>query len=220
VIKGEVIVGEVIEGKVIPRHRLPPVFRIGLLLLVLSLLTSCGREFPQLRVVKGNYSVSRGDYQRAIVDYLRAREHSEYAPWISYNLGNVYHFLGEAEAAVEQWNRAQNVDIRDLQFGAAFNRGVYYFEQGRYEEALAQFRFALRIDSTNIAAKRNFEITFERVESGSGLTRDSVPAEVHNSSSSTQESTATRMLDYIRRKEDQRWRANAEQESFEEVRDW
>ncbi len=196
-------------------------FRAVILVLILSVFASCGREFPQLRVVRGNYSVSRGDYQKAIVDYLRAREHSEYVPWISYNLGNVYHFLGEAEAAVEQWNRAQNVDIRDLQFGAAFNRGVYYFEQGQYDEALSQFRFALMVDPSSVPAKRNFELAYERMESGSGLTRDSTSVTPGSAGeSSGQESTATRMLDYVRRKEEQRWRANAEQSPVEEVRDW
>jgi tetratricopeptide (TPR) repeat protein len=195
--------------------------RLVILLSVAATFISCGQEFPQLRVVRGNYSVSRGDYQKAIVDYLRAREHSEYVPWISYNLGNVYHFLGEAEAAVEQWNRAQNVDVPDLQFGAAFNRGVYYFEQGRYEEALEQFRFALLVDPSNRAAKQNFEITYERLESGSGLTRDSTSMEEGRSGESGgEESTATRMLDYVRRKEEQRWRANAERSPTEEVRDW
>ncbi len=195
--------------------------KTGLFILFLAILTSCGQEIPQLRVIRGNYNVSRGDYQMAIVDYLRARGESEYDPWIAYNLGNVYHFLGEAEAAVEQWNRAQNVDVRDLQFGAAFNRGVYLFEQGRYEDALAQFRFALTVNPSSMDAKRNFETTLERIESGAGLTRDGMSGSDDGSDQSqTPESTATRMLDYVRRKEEQRWRANAEQDGQWEARDW
>lgn len=195
--------------------------KTGILILFGAMLTSCGQDIPQLRVIRGNYNVSRGDYQMAIVDYLRARGESEYDPWIAYNLGNVYHFLGEAEAAVEQWNRAQNVDVRDLQFGAAFNRGVYLFEQGRYDEALSQFRFALTVNPSSMDAKRNFETTLERIESGAGLTRDGISeSEEGEDQSQTPESTATRMLDYVRRKEEQRWRANAEQDGPGEARDW
>ena len=124
-----------------------------------------------MRVARGNYNVSRGEYQRAIVDYLRARDEQQYEPWIAYNLGNVYHFLGEADAALDQWDIAQQTDVTDLQFGAGFNRGVYLFEQGRYEEALPHFRFALRIDPTSVAAKQNYELTLTRLNSGSGLVR-------------------------------------------------
>ncbi|MDA3949562.1 MAG: tetratricopeptide repeat protein [Spirochaeta sp.] len=192
-----------------------------MLLLALLLLSSCSQEWPHARVVRGNYNVSRGEYQRAIVDYLRAREEQQYEPWIAYNLGNVYHFLGEADAALDQWDIAQQTDVADLQFGAGFNRGVYLFEQGRYAEALPQFRFALRIDPTSVAAKRNYELTLTRMNSGSGLSGDAQSAEQgETQEADTPESTATRMLDYIRRKEEQQWRANAERELTPEEQDW
>jgi tetratricopeptide (TPR) repeat protein len=204
-------------------QRSAPISGILFSLMVL-LLSGCSQELPHARVVRGNYNVSRGEYQRAIVDYLRAREETQYEPWIAYNLGNVYHFLGEADAALDQWDIAQQTDVADLQFGAGFNRGVYLFEQGRYADALPQFRFALRIDPTSVAAKRNYELTLTRLNSGSGLPGDAQSggqAEAEQTDGAdTPESTATRMLDYIRRKEEQQWRANAERELSPEDRDW
>ena len=142
---------------------------------------------------------------------------------IAYNLGNVYHYLGEAEAAIDRWGVAEESGVPDLQFGAAFNRGVYFLEQGRYHEALSQFRFALIIDPSSIDAKRNCEIAIERLEAREGIDRD-VEGEQSASSPSVgtdrPESTATRMLDYVRRKEEQQWRANAEQRPEPEERDW
>lgn len=193
------------------------------LAIAVTVVSGCSLDLPHLRVVRGNYNVSRGEYQRSIVDYLRARGDGAYEPWIAYNLGNVYHYLGEAEAAIDRWNVAEESGVPDLQFGAAFNRGVYFLEQGRYSEALEQFRFALIIDPSNIDAKRNFEIAIERLEAREGIDRD---VEGEQSSPSTTaatdqpESTATRMLDYIRRKEEQQWRANAEYQPEPEERDW
>lgn len=191
--------------------------------LVAFSLTGCSVEWSHLRVIRGNYNVSRGEYQRAIVDYLRAGDDGTFEPWIAYNLGNVYHYLGEAEAALDRWSVAENADVPDLVFGVAFNRGVYFLEQGRYEEALREFRSALKIDPTNIDAKTNFEIALERLEAREGLDRDiekvereSAPSEENGGS----ESTATRMLDYIRRKEEQQWRANTEEAPQSEELDW
>jgi hypothetical protein len=71
-------------------------FLLGLMPLI---LVSCNAYFPHLRVIRANYNVSRGEYQPAIVDYLRAQEVPDYSEWISYNLGTVYHYLGESGAA-------------------------------------------------------------------------------------------------------------------------
>ena len=196
------------------------VFRI-LLVTTVVIFSSCEAHAPHLLVLRGNYNVSRGDYQRAIVDYLKARSEREYEPWIAYNIGNVYHYLGESDAAVDQWTRAGESSIDDLRFGASFNRGGYLLEQGRYEEALERFRYALAMEPSSMTAKRNFEIALERLESASGLSRENTTTEkVKSRQQASSESTATRMLDYIRRKEEQRWRANASHDDTQEENDW
>jgi tetratricopeptide (TPR) repeat protein len=195
--------------------------RVVVVVVAAVLLASCSGEWPHARVIRANYNVSRGEYQRSIVDYLRAREETVFEPWIAYNLGNVYHFLGEADAALDQWDIAQEAAVPDLQFGARFNRGVYYLEQARYDAALRAFRSALLIDPTSVAAKGNFEIALSRLESASGFSREEERVDDGGDSGTTApESTATRMLDYIRRKEEQQWRANAEVQPAVEEEDW
>lgn len=191
------------------------------LMLATGVFTSCSGEWPHLRVVRGNYNVSRGEYQRAIVDYLRAEDDGRFEPWIAYNLGNVYHYLGEANAALDRWSVADATNVADLRFGASFNRGVHFFEQGRYADALLEFRTALTIDPTSIDAKRNFELSLERLEAKEGISgeREGAP-DGQASDGSGSSSTATRMLDYIRRKEEQQWRANAERDPGVGVQDW
>lgn len=194
------------------------------ILLLPFLLTGCNAYFPHLRVIRANYSVSRGEYQPAIVDYLRAREATEYEHWLAYNLGTVYHYLGESGAASVQWETARESDVDDLMFGASFNRGVFLFEQGRYEEAYREFRFALRVSPGSREAKENLELTLERIDAGSEL--DGEPAREAGASSGASGDAdgdgagTTRMLDYVRRKEEQRWRANSEMAPPREDRDW
>ncbi len=184
--------------------------------ILLTAVASCDRYGAHAMVIRANYNVSRGDYQNAIVDYLRAAEVMEYEPWLSYNLGNVYHSLGESQAALEMWDLAQTVEVNDLLFGAAFNRGVYYFEQGDFERASAQFRFALRIDGADLAAKRNLELSLEKLRAEGDLTAGGAESEQRVQASGS----GGRIIDYIRRKEEQRWRSNATRAPEPGVRDW
>lgn len=180
-------------------------------------LSGCDRYDAHVRVVRANYNVSRGDYQSAIVDYLRAADVSSYDPWISYNLGNVYHSLGESEVALEMWTASQDADVPDLLFGSAFNRGVYYFEQGLYSRAVEQFRYALRLDGSSISAKRNLELSMEKLRAESELTSN---PEAGEASLTAEAAGGGRILDYIRRKEEQQWRSNAETTPGVEELDW
>ena len=187
---------------------------------ILWMLVSCNAYVPHLQVVRANYNVSRGEYQPAIVDYLRAQETAQFGNWLSYNLGNVYHFLGEAEAADDRWEAARSSNVTDLLFGASFNQGVYLYEQGRYGEALAQFRFALSVEPESVAAKNNFELTLEKIEAGSELAGRSRASTESGSGVSQDGTGATRMLDYMRRTEEQRWRANLDAGVSPTASDW
>ncbi|POR03593.1 hypothetical protein AU468_04930 [Alkalispirochaeta sphaeroplastigenens] len=185
-------------------------------------LPGCNAYGPHFLVLEGNYSVSRGEYQAAIVSYLRAQEAGEYGPWLSYNLGNVYHYLGESGAALERWDSSREVDSRDILFGASFNSGVYYFEQGRYRDARRQFRIALEVNPSSVAAKQNLELTLERLSAEADLTgaggaveRPGTVREISPGGAG-----ANRMLDYIKRREEQRWRANQETRVSPDVQDW
>lgn len=195
-------------------------FLLGLMPLI---LVSCNAYFPHLRVIRANYNVSRGEYQPAIVDYLRAQEVPDYSEWISYNLGTVYHYLGESGAAGERWEEARASGVDDLVFGSSFNRGVFLFEQGRYAEAFQEFRFALMVNPASRPAKANLELTLERIEAGSELDGEGGRGETTEGGAGQDPPPAgggNRMLDYVRRKEEQRWRANSEESVPLGERDW
>lgn len=196
--------------------------RIAVIVAGASILAGGCEGFPaHARVVRANYNVSRGDYQSAIVDYLRAGDDPRYEQWVAYNLGNVYHFIGEGDAALERWERALAASDADLLYGAHFNRGVLLYEQGRFIEARDAFRNALTVSPRSAAAKVNLELVLQRLEAESALEngrRGESTAEPAAAASA--DGGASRILDYVRRREEQRWRASREAHGRPGARDW
>jgi tetratricopeptide (TPR) repeat protein len=178
-------------------------------------LSGCGME-SHLRVLRGNYAYGQGRFQSATVDYLRAWENAEYQAWIAYNLGNVYYALGEVQAALGMWERAQESDEADILFGVTFNKGVFYYERGRYQDAYTQFTHALEIDPASVDAKINLELALQKIRAGEQVVRGD-PAGGGDGGPSPQ---TVRILEYVRRKEETRWFATEEVEDEPDMPAW
>lgn len=193
--------------------------RFGLVLVVTLVLSSCGGASAHLAVLRGNHAFEQGDYQEATVFYLHHRDHPSYAGWIAYNLGNVYHSLGEFSAAVDMWSSAAGIEDPDLGFSVAFNRGVLAYERGQYQRAYELFREALRINAASIAAKRNLELTLRKLEAGENLD-DRNGGEQEEGPQQELSSDAVRILEYVRRKEEAQWVAPDQTEAATGGPDW
>jgi tetratricopeptide (TPR) repeat protein len=199
-----------------------PLLRRALLLtfspLLLILLGGCAPVGSHLEVLQGNYFFSRGDYQESIVSYLALLEEPEVGGYVSYNLGNVYQALGEGSAALRMWGQAEESEDKSLLYRVSFNRGVFHFERGEYEEAFDAFKEALRLNNGSLPAKINLELTLLRLNAEEQLT----PQSGEQQSGESQEigSEALRVLEFVRRKEQQRWEANREAQTSEFRRDW
>lgn len=171
---------------------------LGFLLLSIS----CGNSAPSTRVLAGNLSYGRGQYQKAILQYLRADDEIRVGKdVIYYNLANVYYALGEGDAALKSWSMAESdTDDADILFRIAFNRGVLYYQRGRYDESYRAFRNALTIRPSDIDAKINLEDSLSRIRSAvpqSSLTGENRISEGDEDSQ--------RLLDYVKRKEADSW---------------
>jgi tetratricopeptide (TPR) repeat protein len=120
---------------------------------VALLLSGCGRVSDYARVAEGNRLYDRGDYQRAIVAYLRvglsalhgAPGGAEAAATIDYDLANVYARLGEYAVATESYASARRAGSASVVADSFFNEGVAFFERGSYEDSWKAFRSALRL---------------------------------------------------------------------------
>ncbi|HOV37556.1 MAG TPA: tetratricopeptide repeat protein [Spirochaetales bacterium] len=190
---------------------------LSILLGILSVLcVSCSGATTGWLIVQGNYYYSKGDFQRAQLSYLQALEKGKYAEWIHYNLGNVYYTLGEGKAALEEWEKAELTQDRRVMFNVAFNKGLLSLESGNFKEAERLFKRALELDSTHIPAKINLEYTLKKLES-------SLSGGMSAKSSMKQEAIdeqSDRILDYIRKKEINRWMASNKITPEETAEDW
>lgn len=170
--------------------------------LLVILLASCGGKNPYIEVVKGNYYYGRGMYQASVVAYLKALEEGAHTAWIRYNLGNVYHSLGEAEAAMGMWKEAESAQEHELLFNTSFNRGTLLFELGKYREAYDEFRHALEIDPSRVEAKINLELALRKIGGGSQQSQS------HGDQPPKKREDPDRILDYVKKKEANRWKAS------------
>ena len=186
--------------------------------LAAALLASCGVAEPHLSVLRGNYAFGQGRFQAATVDYLHALESEQLQEWIAYNLGNVYHALGESESALGMWQTARRSESETLLFGVHYNTGLLFYEAGRHREAYEQFVEALRLNPTSIAAKINLELALARVQAGDAVTAPRRDDTAEPDGAAADESR--RILEFIRRREEQRWFAVEEIPQEPASRDW
>lgn len=181
-------------------------------------VTSCTVGEASREVLLGNDSFGRGDYQDATVHYLNAQKAGNgFQPWIAYNLGNVYHSLGEVNAAMELWNTASRTKDHQLLFNVQFNRGIAFYESGHFDDAYKAFRETLELDPSNMDAKLNLELTQKKLQAASG-TRSSNELPAVTQGHSTED--AARLLEYVRRKEGRIWLPAAQHAETETVNDW
>ncbi|MDF1566685.1 MAG: tetratricopeptide repeat protein [Spirochaetaceae bacterium] len=171
---------------------------LGFLLLTIS----CQNSTPSTRVLAGNLSYGRGQYQKAILQYLWADDEIRVGKdVIYYNLANVYFALGEGDAALRSWSMAEsNTDDADILFRIAFNRGVLYYHRGRYDESYRAFRNALTIRPSDIDAKINLEDSLSRIRSA--VPQNNLAGEDRSTEG---DEDSQRLLDYVKRKEADSW---------------
>lgn len=185
----------------------------GGLLLVLG---SCAPLVDDTTMLLGNYSYQRGDFQRANLQYLSLLENPQHAPWVLYNLGNVYNALGESSSALEVWDMITGEIYDELEFRLAFNRGHLLYQKGLYQESYNQFKRAIKLRPRSLEAKRNLELTLLKLQA---LT--AAPASGgEKSSPSTQPGSGVTMLEYVKQIEGTRWKSNRKVDESTVSRDW
>lgn len=188
-------------------------FALSAVLGLALLICSCAR--PDLLVVRGNLRHGNGDYGRATVLYLSAIEKAARAaaPYVQYDLGNVYAALGEPAAARDTIGRALDGQGNELLFRAHFNLGTLEYEQGRFEEAARSFVEALRRKPGDLDAKVNLELALRKVQAA--VPREAGPAVERRLDRRTSE-----ILDIARQKEIQVGRPATAREPAERGDDW
>jgi len=182
---------------------------------ILFLFYSCNFMEPGFSVLKGNYSYQLGKFQQATVSYLKGLESKNYEERIYYNMGNVFFSLGESSAALEVWSNAESTVNLDLRYRLSFNKGVLYYQLGKYRDASVMFKKALIANPASLDAKINLELTLVKLASRVSGTNSHIP----DTKGGTNPVETVRMLEYIKRKEGQLW-FSSQKESENNTEDW
>lgn len=178
------------------------VLKILTVLLGAAILSSCLKLEQSVIVISGNESYRSGDYQDSIMSYLDGIKMDEYKEYFYYNLGNVYTSLGEYPSAMEAWDKAALSREPLLLFDIYFNQGLLEYQLGHYDNAYNMFREALKINSRDIDAKINLEISLKKINASLKGGRSPVKTDRNGEESSDE---TKRILDYVKRKEGVTW---------------
>jgi Ca-activated chloride channel family protein len=182
-------------------------FLACVLICLFFLLLGCGEVKGKLLVMEANMQESQSQHTNAIASYSEALRYPEAASYAEYGLGVLYLFLGEDASAFERFeNAAAMMDSElinrdsELDYRIHYNRGILYFHDSRFEEAVSEFRKALEIDESRIEAKRNLELSWLSMEQQSAASRSS-SVEIKSN-----ESNDNTLFDYLRQKEVDSWK--------------
>ncbi len=192
-----------------------PIAGAALLFLTLSACTGAG---SYLSVARGNYAYDRGSYQTATVEYLQAQKTGSFPAWVAYDLGNVYHALGEPDGASVEWAKAEKSNDTRVVAATLFNEGILDYELGRYREAYNRFRRVLELTPGDVDAKVNLELSFAK------MTTKEVPPRVGSQGEPIaikhKNNQGNQILDIVRQKENGIFTPPAQPQTKSKVSDW
>jgi Ca-activated chloride channel family protein len=188
--------------------------RAALSVIFTALLGSCDAARGGLFIMEGNFYSGRGMNREAVSAFTRALGHKKAVPYAQYGIGAVYLNMNLVEDALEQFASVEKETKPDthteLRYRNAYNTGVARFAGGDYAEAASAFRKALEADPSRFEAKRNLELSLRSLEEeNSGAGRDGGGNAVENSGGKA-------FFDYLREKEQEKWRSREWEEEAEE----
>ena len=184
---------------------------------VLILFSSCSNTSVPVSVFSGNIAYNNGRYQDSVLAYLKVLDSGNTygRDVVLYNLANVYFMLSEPDAALEVWSEAEKAtESVDILFRINFNKGVLYFQSGKFEEAYVSFKKALILKPEDLESKINLEESLSRIQSIK-------TPEVKNTQKTETDTfnTGRQLLDYVKRREEELW-SGSEESADSSSLDW
>jgi Ca-activated chloride channel family protein len=175
-----------------------------------ALFGSCSGTVSRMSILEANFLSLRGEHREAVALYSRAAADPDTEPYAAYGLGLVYLAVGELGPALGRFRfAAESVPAdeksgaeRELAYRSRYNAGIVKYRSGDLDGAAQEFRRALLLDGSRMAAKRNLELCLK------GINRKSVPAaSVSPLGSKAPGPEPKTLFDYVREKESDRWRS-------------
>jgi len=104
-----------------------------------------------------------GKLDDALVAFTQAQEESPDASEIQYNIANISYRKEEMDKALDGYRAAQN-GSDEVQRRAHFNTGNVFHKGGKFPDAVAAYKEALKIDDQDSEARQNLELSLKKQE--------------------------------------------------------
>ena len=184
-------------------------------------LFGCSNE-ESFRILRGTYAYQQKDYRKATaafkeaVENLKDDDNKSFLDYALYDLGSTYATMEESEAALRYFAAISDDAPQKVRFAALYNTGVLAHKTGDYEKARESFRKALEIDSHNLDAKINLELSIQITEDSARQNQsNSVQGNQDNSDKNDLEKS---IFEHIKENDKKQWK-NSEQTSSQNPAD-
>lgn len=172
--------------------------------------SSCSNDFSTAKeILRSTLLWYQKDYQEATTGFIKVVEdaennnNEEMLQYGLFGLASSYIMQDEETAALEKLENISGEAPENIKFSTYYNMGIIAHRHGEYEKATEAFRQALLIDSTNIDAKINLELSLmENTSNSETGTRELSPV----SETEYQSSIEDTLFSVIRETEQDRWK--------------
>ena len=107
-------------------------------------------------------------YQEALNQFLAAKGIKPKLPELKLNTASALYQLKKYEEALEEFSKIDLEKSKLSKSNFFYNMGNSYFRLQKYKEALENYKQSLKIDPKDIEAKKNFELTLQKMKKQDG----------------------------------------------------
>lgn len=166
-------------------------------------------------VLEGAFFWHQGKYQKAISGFMEAMDiatatsREDLLQYSTYGLASTYIMQGETDAALHRLQELSPDAPSSLTFSALYNTGVVSYNQGKYQEAATLFRKALEVDSSNLDAKINLELSLgQNARQSRTSSQELIPVQEQ----AVDDIAGATLFSLIREQEQNRWKNQQNQD--------
>ncbi len=135
--------------------------------LLMSALFLCGGWHwfePAARKVAGGIAAfEKEQFEKALDAFVSAKGNAPESDLLRFNTAAALLRMNKAKEALEELSQIREDGSLGKTAGLHYNKGNAHFMMQEFQEALGEYRQALRIDPQDLQVKRNYELTLKKI---------------------------------------------------------
>lgn len=196
---------------------------VSLLFSFVFIFSGCSNNFnTKIKILQGKLEWNNKNYQQATTDFLQAeadahaKGNRNLGQYAVYGLAVTYLMEDEGDAALERFDQIAPDASDSVRFAVLYNSGIIAHQKGDYHRAASFFKDALRVDSTNVNAKINLELSLEQETiQANALEQRITPIEENKDAQAVENA----VYSIVRENDKNKWK-NSEQKTENSSRDY